>query len=267
MAHWPASKCRALHQITYLYDAGGRRIARAYDGTRTHAWSYGTGLLPLAEYDGSGALRTVFFYAGAGTPVKMIRSGQTYHIVSDRLGSPRLILDADGAVIKRLDYDAYGNILVDTNPAFDLPFGFAGGLRDAAHELIRFGARDYQPSTGRWTAKDPILFAGGWHLYAYVGNDPVNGTDGLGLGGSGNCPTLMSASATSTWLGDFDIFHANKILAEAQARAARAEQRQKLVEDMLIAVIPVYYGNLGVLTHHSFAVDPDNFEFQLVRHG
>ncbi len=169
------------HQISYLYDAGGRRLARAYDGARTHAWSYGTGLLPLAEYNGSGALRTTFFYAGAGTPVKMTHSGQTYHIISDRLGSPRLILDASGVVIKRLDYDAYGNLLVDTNPAFDLPFGFAGGLSDPAHELIRFGARDYQPSTGRWTAKDPILFAGAWHLYAYVSNDPVNWADRLGL--------------------------------------------------------------------------------------
>ena len=181
------------HQITYLYDAGGRRIARAYDSTRTHAWSYGAGRLPLAEYDGSGALRTVFFYAGADTPVKMIRSGQTYHLVSDRLGSPRLILDAGGAVIKRLDYDAFGNVLVDTNPAFDLPFGFAGGLRDPAHELIRFGARDYQPSTGRWTAKDPILFSGAWHLYAYVGNDPVNWVDSSGLAISGCTPSSSRA--------------------------------------------------------------------------
>jgi RHS repeat-associated protein len=50
-------------------------------------------------------------------------------------------------------------------------------MADPDHELIRFGVRDYQPSTGRWAAKDPILFGGGFNLYAYVGNDPVNRAD------------------------------------------------------------------------------------------
>jgi hypothetical protein len=47
---------------------------------------------------------------------------------------------------------------------------------------VRFGARDYDPQVGRWTAKDPILFAGGdTNLYGYVLNDPVNLTDSDGL--------------------------------------------------------------------------------------
>lgn len=35
-------------------------------------------------------------------------------------------------------------------------------------------------STGRWTAKDSILFNGGFNLYGYVANDPVNYFDPLG---------------------------------------------------------------------------------------
>jgi RHS repeat-associated protein len=80
-----------------------------------------------------------------------------------------------------MDYDSFGNILNDTNPDFGLPFGFAGGMADPEHELIRFGERDYQPSAGRWTAKDPILFLGGLNLYRYAGNDPVNRADRAGL--------------------------------------------------------------------------------------
>ena len=61
------------------------------------------------------------------------------------------------------------------------PFGFAGGIYDRDTGLVRFGARDYDAETGRWTAKDPIGFHGGLNLYGYVENDPVNWTDIYGL--------------------------------------------------------------------------------------
>jgi RHS repeat-associated protein len=59
-----------------------------------------------------------------------------------------------------MDFDEFGNVLTDTNPGFQ-PFGFAGGIYDGDTGLVRFGARDYDPQTGRWTAKDPVGFLGG----------------------------------------------------------------------------------------------------------
>ena len=167
--------------IAYLHDHRGRRIARSVDGVRTHAWMYGDGLMPMAEYDGGGNVTKAFAYAGGPVPVAYVSGGSTYHIVSDHLGSPRLVVDGSGAVVKRIDYDSFGNRIADTNPGLFLCFGFAGGMSDPDHELIRFGARDYQPSTGRWTARDPIFFGGGLNLYGYVGGDPVNRVDREGL--------------------------------------------------------------------------------------
>jgi RHS repeat-associated protein len=87
----------------------------------------------------------------------------------------------DGSIAQRIDYDAFGRIILDTNPGFQ-PFGFAGGLYDPQTGLIRFGARDYDPGTGRWTSKDPAGFGGGdTNLYGYVVNDPVNSFDPNGL--------------------------------------------------------------------------------------
>ncbi len=86
-----------------------------------------------------------------------------------------------------MDYDEFGNVINDTNPGFQ-PFGFAGGLYDQDTKLVRFGARDYDPTVGRWTAKDPISFAGGdTNLYGYVLNDPVNIVDPAGLEGDCIC--------------------------------------------------------------------------------
>ena len=89
-------------------------------------------------------------------------------------------------MVKRIDYDSFGNIIVDTNEAFKIPFGFAGGLCDRDAGLVRFDFRDYDPEVGRWTAKDPILFAGGdTDLYEYCMFDPVNWIDQDGLLKSG----------------------------------------------------------------------------------
>jgi RHS repeat-associated protein len=88
-------------------------------------------------------------------------------------------------VAQRMDYDAFGNVISDTNPGFQ-PFGFAGGLYDRDSKLVRFGARDYDAETGRWTTKDPILFAGAQsNLFTYVDNDPVNAIDPDGHRGRG----------------------------------------------------------------------------------
>ena len=109
-------------------------------------------------------------------------AGQRYYLGYDQVGSLRMVTDAAGNVVKRRDYDSFGNIISDSNPELTVPFGFAGGLHDPDTGLVRFGYRDYDPDMGRWTAKDPIGFAGGdTDLYGYVQNDPVNWIDPYGL--------------------------------------------------------------------------------------
>jgi len=165
--------------IDYLIDGRNRRIGKKVNGTLVQGFLYQDQLSPIAELDGSGNIKATFVYGSrANVPDYMVKGGVTYRIISDHLGSPRLVVNtSDGSIAQRIDYDVWGNITSDTNPGFQ-PFGFAGGLYDQHTGLIRFGARDYDPATGRWTAKDPIRFEGGdTNLYGYVVGDPVDLVD------------------------------------------------------------------------------------------
>jgi RHS repeat-associated protein len=168
--------------IDYVLDGRNRRIGKKVNGALVQGFLYQDQLNPIAEFDGSGNIISRFVYASRpNVPDYLIKNGQTYRIISDQLGSPRLVIHTQtGVVEQRLDYDEFGNITFDSNPGFQ-PFGFAGGLYDRDTKLTRFGARDYDAETGRWTSKDPIKFKGrSTNLYGYVLNDPVNWID---LGG------------------------------------------------------------------------------------
>lgn len=83
------------------------------------------------------------------------------------------------------------------------PFGFAGGLYDQHTKLTRFGARDYDAETGRWTAKDTIRFMGGsTGLYEYANSDPVNLLDPSGYQYEGASPPPTVPGGPWTWNPD-----------------------------------------------------------------
>jgi len=145
-------------------------------------------LNPIAELDGGGDVTELFIYgSNANVPDSMVKfnadgTTTTHRILSDQVGSVRFVINtSNGTVAQEIDYDAFGRVMLDTNPGFQ-PFGFAGGLYDYETGLVRFGARDYDPEVGRWTSKDSIGFDGGSaNIYAYAIEDPLNLEDPAGL--------------------------------------------------------------------------------------
>jgi RHS repeat-associated protein len=172
--------------IEYVIDGQSRRIGKKVDGALVHAFVYGDQLNPVAELDSIGNIVARFVYGERiNVPEYVVKSGVTYRIVSDHLGSVRLIVNiSTGQVVHRIDYDAFGQVIQNTNPSFQ-PFALAGGILDTDVGVSRFGARDYDPSSGRWTARDPVLFSNltsagerpGLNLYLYANGDPVNYLD------------------------------------------------------------------------------------------
>ena len=169
-------------KLTYLVDPENHRVAKQVNGAQQTGYLY-DGDQIVAQLNGSNQIVSQFVYAtGATSPDYMVNGGVTYRIIADQLGSPRLVVNtATGAIAEQMNYDEFGNVLLDSDAAFQ-PFGFAGGLKDPDTGFVRFGARDYNPNTGRWTTKDPILFGGGdSNLYGYVLDDPLDVKDPFGL--------------------------------------------------------------------------------------
>jgi RHS repeat-associated protein len=212
--------------VGYILDGRNRRVGKKVNGELIQGFLYEDQLNPLVELDGSNNILSRFVYGTKiNVPDYMIREGLTYRIVSDHLGSPRLVVNTGtGKVVQRIDYDAWGDVIKDTNPGFQ-PFGFAGGVHDNHTGLVRFGARDYSSEVGKWTAKDPIKFEGNdTNIYAYINGNPVTFIDpsGLGMGLGFACESIVAAASVKTQLDGADELTENiEILQDQLDRVNR----------------------------------------------
>jgi len=133
---------------------------------------------------------------------------------------------SDATVLQRMDYNEWGKVILDTNPGVQ-PFGFAGGMYDYDTKLVKFGARDYDGSIGRWLSKDPILFNGGdTNLYGYVLNDPVNFIDP-----TGNIKLVTPATPVTSFLSV--ITGGPECLNEGQKQELERMNQERKLQDLL----------------------------------
>jgi len=118
---------------------------------------------------------------GIDEPLAMVEDGDTYYYHAGGLGSIVAMTDDSLNIVQHYSYDSFGSP-TSTDPDFSQPYTFTGREWDDETELYFYRARYYDPSAGRFIAKDPIGFAGGdVNLYGYVRNDPINWIDPWGF--------------------------------------------------------------------------------------
>src|SRR5439155_6285957 len=81
--------------IDYVIDGQNHRVGKKVNGALVQGWLYGNQPNPLAELDGNKNVVSIFVYGSrANVPDYMVKGGVTYRIISDHLGSPRLVVNA-----------------------------------------------------------------------------------------------------------------------------------------------------------------------------
>jgi RHS repeat-associated protein len=167
---------------SYSYDAFGRRSSKTLPDGETIRYLY-DGLNILQEYDAAGSTRATYVHTlGLDHPLSMERGGETYYYMYDRLGSVIGLSDGADSVQASYVYDVWGNTIGGDDGSIENPYRYTGREYDTESGLYYYRARYYSPQMGRFISQDPIgLASGDANFYAYVGNNPVNSVDPLGL--------------------------------------------------------------------------------------
>ena len=169
-------------EVSFAYDALGRRIRKSFAGTTTHfVWD---GNVPLHEWtetaESEESVITWLFEQDTFVPAaKLVANGDCFSIVSDYLGTPMQAYDKQGNKVWEQELDIYGR--QRKRPSAFIPFKYQGQYEDAETGLYYNRFRYYDPNAGSYISQDPIGLAGGNPtLYGYV-NDINTYLDVLGL--------------------------------------------------------------------------------------
>ena len=171
---WNGSSWTPDSTVKFIYKSGEHCLLAELDTSNNVLRSYFWGL-DLTD--------TLYGAGGTGGMLMVGDGSNTYAAGTDYNGNLTTLTNlSTGSIVAAYEYSAFGETLRETGTfASDNPFRSATHFTDKESGLVYYGLRYYHPSKGRFINRDPLGEAGGLNLYGFVGNDPVNSWDYLGM--------------------------------------------------------------------------------------
>ena len=213
----------ASHQH-FVYD--GWNLVAELDATgrahRTHLWGLDLSGTPQGAGGVGGLISTA-----------TTANDQAVFISFDGNGNITGELECDfGRTVATASCDAFGNVATQTGESVS-SFAFSTKFLDAETEFLYYGYRYYDPVTGRWQNRDPIVEAGGPNLYGFVENAPLDRFDILGMvsrwytlgfdaDAYGIVPFYLTVGWTSPWFIDGSVGASIEVVVNCRDGSANA---------------------------------------------
>lgn len=166
----------------YAYNGFGERIKKVVykNGEKPKVTYYfydGQQLTAEANEDGDIIAQYIYL---AQQLVAKLEGRDIYALHTDHLGTPQAATDKDGELVWAAKYTPFGKANISIEE-ITLNVRFPGQYEDQESGTYYNYFRDYDPEVGRYITSDPIGLAAGLNTYAYVGGNPINHVDPLGL--------------------------------------------------------------------------------------
>ncbi|MFJ5288967.1 polymorphic toxin-type HINT domain-containing protein [Streptomyces sp. NPDC088348] len=186
---------------SYVYDADGNRlIARTPTGTTLYL---GATELTLAV-GATKAKATRYYDLGGGNQAVRTDDNKLTFLIGDHHGTSELAIGAADLSMRQRRSTPFGSARGAQPAGWPGTKGFVGGTKDADTGLTHLGAREYDPTTGRFISVDPLLDPSdpqSLNGYSYSHNTPVSNSDPTGLSDPGGtvCGITFPCQVGDRW--------------------------------------------------------------------
>lgn len=171
--------------VQYRYDVFGRRIektASSISDAQIHRYIY-SGENIIAQIGAGNTIESLITHGPwIDEPLMFTRDNNNYYLLADALGTVLAVADAQGDLLERIQYQAYGTpVFIEANSGASSPISLIGNVYAyTAHEydpeasLHYVRARYYDSDTGRFLQQEPMFKqTPSWSLSLAQPNKPV----------------------------------------------------------------------------------------------